>query len=277
VRGALLRLAGPEQIPLVLERCTEVDELTLQLLLSALGVHWKAEHAALLVAAAERYAAKRGFVLDGLADALATRVGPAGRVALQRFVAGPKEYAALRAWQALIRSAGADEQHTLLLTALAPTASSKLAEHALKTYSAVIAADAELRELATPHFARGLASEELMRGWPRFIPPDVRGAEVRKLAAALRTSEDDNTRTAAVMMLGYLRGPEVVAEIAPFLDDPATKNNAILALQQTGERDAVPLIIECLRDPDEQASALAKQALEALELYFQAKERWEKR
>jgi HEAT repeat protein len=79
------------------------------------------------------------------------------------------------------------------------------------------------------------------------------------------------------MMLGFLRGPEVVAEIAPFLDDPVTKNNAILALQQTGERDAVPLVIECLRDPSERVRTQAKQALEALELYFQAKERWEKR
>lgn len=277
VRAALVRLAGPEQIPLVLESCTEIDDATLQLLLETLGAHWKAEHAPLLIAASERYIANRGDLHDGLADTLATRVGPAGRAALQRFVVGAKEYAAFSAWRASSRSASAEELRALLLMALAPSASADLAEFALEHHAGLIAADAELRGLATAHFSRGGPIAELLQGWPRLVPSDVRSTEVRKLVAALRTNKDANVRTAAVMMLGYLRGPEVVTEIAPFLDDPATKSNAILALQQTGERDAVPLIIECLRDPDEQARALAKQALDALELYFEAKTRWEKR
>ncbi|MBL8896891.1 MAG: HEAT repeat domain-containing protein [Planctomycetes bacterium] len=277
VRAALVRLAGPEQLAIVLQRCTEIDAETLQNLLDALRPHWKPEHAPLLVAAAERTIASRNLLHSGLADVLATRVGPPGRAALLRFVEAATENAAFGPWRALIRSAAAEEQRALLLHALAPNAPPKLAEEALENYAAVIAADAELRNLATPWFARGQATEVLIRDWPRLVPPEVRSAEVRKLVAALRSSKDGHVRTAAVMMLGYLRGPEVVAEIAPFLDDPATKNSAIQALQQTGERDAVPLIIECLRDPSEEARALAKQALEALELYFEAKERWEKR
>ncbi|MBK9386769.1 MAG: HEAT repeat domain-containing protein [Planctomycetes bacterium] len=277
VRAALVRLAGPEQLAIVLQRCTEIDAETLQNLLDALRPHWKPEHAPLLVAAGERYIASRSLLHSGLGDVLATRVGPPGRAALLRFVEAATESAAFGAWRALIRSAAAEEQRALLLRSLAPSTPPKLAEEALETYAAVIAADAELCSLATPWFARGLATDVLTDGWPRLVPPEMRSAEVRKLVAALRSSKRDDVREAAVLMLGYLRGPEVVAEIAPFLDDPATKNNAIQALQQTGERDAVPLIIECLRDPSEEARALAKQALEALELYFQAKERWEKR
>jgi HEAT repeat protein len=277
VRAALVRLAGPEQLAIVLDRCTEIDAETLLKLLEALRPHWKPEHAPMLVAASERYIAKTGFSHRGFCDALAMGVGTAGRAALQRQVEAANENAAFAAWLALSQSASAEEQHALLLRALAPNASSELVEHALETYSAVIAADAELRTLATPWFARGQATEVLIRDWPRLVPPDVRSAEVRKLVAALRSSKRDDVREAAVMMLGYLRGPEVVAEIAPFLEDPATKNNAILALQQTGERDAVPLIIECLRDPSEQTRVAAKEALEALELYFEAKSRWEKR
>jgi HEAT repeat protein len=277
IRDALVRLAGPETRAALAAQLPEIDLPTVRAILPKLGPLWTKELAPELIELTRRMIVVRRELLPELAEALARQVGPKGRAELLSLVASPEIQVQTVAWVALASTADAEELKGLLGIALAPSAARELAKLALEQHAAVIAADADLRNLATAHFVRGVAVEVLLRGWQGLLPADVRSTEVRKLVAALRSSKDGQVRTAAVMMLGYLRGPEVVAEIAPFLDDPKTKNNAILALQQTGERDAVPLIIECLRDPSEQTRAEAKQALEALELYFQAKERWEKR
>ena len=138
--------------------------------------------------------------------------------------------------------------------------------------------DAELRAAATSAVLRLADRIELSDSqFAALAPADARALALALLASERFPATRQGTALAALRALRQTGAePERIARAARH-PDAFVRVGTAEALGQTFTRDAAPFLIELLKDPFPKVREQARQALDELAQYLDAREQWEKR
>lgn len=124
-------------------------------------------------------------------------------------------------------------------------------------------------ERILPHLLHALAAPSLTvrRGASEGLLHMAHPASVPALASVLEDTDPEVVRN-AIEALGFMAGAEAVAALLAFYPqtDPETKTTVLLALQTSGDTQALPLIRTALSDPSGSVRKAAKSALGSFDL-----------